>query len=163
MKETGFFQTFLQKLKNWFRRFLSVLFTPEVLAQIFPEEEESGKDAGGGTQAGGSGEEAPELTMEEKRLMEASPVERRHIIFSGRVQGVGFRYYAMHGAGGLGLTGWVKNLYDGNVEMEVQGPAAAIDHMIRGLENGRWILIEGMDTQIIPLVEGERGFRVKGY
>ena len=46
---------------------------------------------------------------------------RKHLIFSGRVQGVGFRYRAMNIAQMLGLTGWVKNRWDGKVEMEVQG------------------------------------------
>ena len=46
---------------------------------------------------------------------------RKHIIFYGRVQGVGFRYYAVNKANQLGLTGWVRNLPDGTVEMEVQG------------------------------------------
>ena len=46
---------------------------------------------------------------------------RKHIFFYGRVQGVGFRYYAVQKANQLGLTGWVKNLYDGSVEMEVEG------------------------------------------
>ena len=47
---------------------------------------------------------------------------RKHFYFSGRVQGVGFRYKAMYLARGLELTGWVANLWDGRVEMEVQGP-----------------------------------------
>lgn len=42
---------------------------------------------------------------------------RKHIVFYGRVQGVGFRYYAVNKANQLGLTGWVKNLPDGTVEM----------------------------------------------
>lgn len=46
---------------------------------------------------------------------------RKHIYFSGRVQGVGFRYHAYRIATALGLTGWVQNLYDDRVEMEVQG------------------------------------------
>ena len=46
---------------------------------------------------------------------------RKHIIFYGRVQGVGFRYYSVYKSRQLGLTGWVRNLYDGTVEMEVQG------------------------------------------
>ena len=52
---------------------------------------------------------------------------RKHIIFYGRVQGVGFRYYAVQKANQLGLTGWVKNLYDGSVEMEVEGEEPLID------------------------------------
>ena len=42
---------------------------------------------------------------------------RRHIYFSGRVQEVGFRFTACLLARRLGLTGWVKNLWDGRVEM----------------------------------------------
>ena len=45
---------------------------------------------------------------------------RKHIYFYGRVQGVGFRYYAVQKANQLGLTGWVRNLSDGSVEMEVE-------------------------------------------
>ena len=46
---------------------------------------------------------------------------RKHIFFSGDVQGVGFRYRSFYIAQSLGLTGWVENLWDGRVEMEVQG------------------------------------------
>ena len=41
---------------------------------------------------------------------------RKHIIFYGRVQGVGFRYYAVQKANQLGLTGWVRNCWDETVE-----------------------------------------------
>ena len=47
-------------------------------------------------------------------------IVRKHIIFRGRVQGVGFRYHSTYKAENLGLTGWVRNCYDGSVEMEVQ-------------------------------------------
>ena len=43
---------------------------------------------------------------------------RRHIIFYGYVQGVGFRYRASYIANRFGVTGWVKNCIDGSVEME---------------------------------------------
>ena len=46
---------------------------------------------------------------------------RRHYWFSGRVQGVGFRYRAYYIAGSLGITGWVRNNWDERVEMEAQG------------------------------------------
>ena len=45
---------------------------------------------------------------------------RKHIFFYGRVQGVGFRYYSVYKSRQLGLTGWVRNLYDGTVEMEIK-------------------------------------------
>ena len=49
---------------------------------------------------------------------------RKHIFFSGDVQGVGFRYRSFYIAQSLGLTGWVENLWDGRVEMEVSSPSA---------------------------------------
>ena len=62
---------------------------------------------------------------------------RKHIIFYGRVQGVGFRYYSVYKSRQLGLTGWVRNLYDGTVEMEVQGEQQVIDQLIVFLQNQR--------------------------
>ncbi|MBS6647024.1 MAG: acylphosphatase [Clostridiaceae bacterium] len=75
---------------------------------------------------------------------------RKHIIFYGRVQGVGFRYTACYLARPMGLTGWVKNLWDGSVEMEVQGPEEDIEEFLLRLENGRFIQIDRMDKQDIP-------------
>lgn len=82
---------------------------------------------------------------------------RKHIIFYGRVQGVGFRYTACYLARPLGLTGWVKNLWDGSVEMEVQGPEEDIEKMLLRLQSGRFIQIDRMDIQEIPL-KTERDF-----
>ena len=76
---------------------------------------------------------------------------RKHIIFYGRVQGVGFRYYAVQKANQLGLTGWVKNLYDGRVEMEVEGQEELIDQLIIFLQNRTYIWIERIDAKKIPL------------
>ena len=78
---------------------------------------------------------------------------RKHIIFSGRVQGVGFRYTACYLARSLGLTGWVKNLWDGDVEMEVQGDEASMERLV-----GRFIRIELMETEMIPVIK-ESSFR----
>ena len=88
---------------------------------------------------------------------------RKHIYFSGRVQGVGFRYSAIYLARPLGLTGWVENLWDGRVEMEVQGDEDAIVELLRGLRTQRFIIIDDMEIRTIPLVEGERSFHTKGY
>ena len=83
---------------------------------------------------------------------------RKHIIFSGRVQGVGFRYTSCYLARPLGLTGWVKNLWNGDVEMEVQGDPLAIGRFLRNLEQGRFIHIEHMEAEDIPVIE-EGSFR----
>ena len=88
---------------------------------------------------------------------------REHIIFRGRVQGVGFRYQAMYASRTYGATGWVENLPDGSVEMEVQGTPAAIGKVLTHLRSGHWIRIDDMEVEEIPLVDGERGFGVRGY
>ena len=85
---------------------------------------------------------------------------QKHILFYGRVQGVGFRYYAVNKANQLGLTGWVRNLYDGSVEMEVQGEEALIDQLVIFLQERTYIWIEKLDARTIP-PEEEYGFAEK--
>lgn len=76
---------------------------------------------------------------------------RKHIFFYGRVQGVGFRYYSVNKARQLGLTGWVRNLYDGSVEMEVQGPERVIDELIIFLQNRRFVEIDDIKAKTLPI------------
>ncbi|MBQ8949603.1 MAG: acylphosphatase [Eubacterium sp.] len=87
-------------------------------------------------------------------------IERRHYIISGSVQGVGFRYRALYAARGLGITGFVKNRYDGKVEMEVQGDRDSISRMLAEIDAGSFIHIEDMEVKNIPLDEEERDFKV---
>lgn len=58
----------------------------------------------------------------------------KHIVFVGRVQGVGFRFTAFNIANRNQLTGFVRNLPDRTVEMLAQGPADAIDDCIQDIE-----------------------------
>ncbi|MFC1794996.1 acylphosphatase [Planctomycetota bacterium] len=58
----------------------------------------------------------------------------RHVIFIGRVQGVGFRYTAHRMSQRHQLTGFVRNLPDGTVEMFAQGPAGDIDDCIQDIK-----------------------------
>ena len=78
---------------------------------------------------------------------------RKHIVFHGRVQGVGFRYTAKSLAQALDLTGWVRNDWEGTVTMEVQGSEILINKLLTGLNGGHFISIEWMDTKEIPLQE----------
>ncbi len=80
--------------------------------------------------------------------------------FYGQVQGVGFRYTARHAAGALGLTGWVRNEYDGSVSAEVQGDRAGISEWLRVLQSGRYIEISHIDMNEIATIDDERSFRV---
>ncbi|MSR63611.1 MAG: acylphosphatase [Planctomycetes bacterium] len=60
----------------------------------------------------------------------------RHVLVSGRVQGVGFRWHTRAKAQELGLAGWVRNLPDGRVEALLEGEAPAIQAMLAWLERG---------------------------
>ena len=85
---------------------------------------------------------------------------RRHMYISGDVQGVGFRYRANYAAQHLGLTGYVRNLYDGRVELEVQGDRDLISRFLGEIDAGSFVHIDDIDSKDIPLVEDERGFKV---
>lgn len=85
---------------------------------------------------------------------------RKHIVFHGRVQGVGFRYTAKYLARSLSLTGWVKNEWDGTVAMEIQGREPMVNKLLEGLNRGQFITIEWMDATEIPL-EQESSFSVR--
>ena len=87
-------------------------------------------------------------------------IVRKHIIFRGRVQGVGFRYHSTYKAENLGLTGWVRNCYDGSVEMEVQGREVSIREMLARIQQQRWINVADMEITEIPCEE-ERGFKIR--
>lgn len=85
---------------------------------------------------------------------------RKHIIFHGTVQGVGFRYTAYYAAQSVGVTGWVRNLYDGTVEAEAEGTQADIDMMIAAIKRGRFIEIDSMDISEI-LLKGDAVFNIR--
>lgn len=89
--------------------------------------------------------------------------KRRHLVFTGRVQGVGFRYRASYAARSLGVTGWVRNETNGSVEMEAQGSEEQINRMLSMLNKDAYIRINRIDSTEIPFIENEHGFHVRGY
>ena len=60
-------------------------------------------------------------------------VHHATVFFSGRVQGVGFRYSALQAAREFEVAGWVKNLDDGRVQLEVEGTAAEVGAFMEAL------------------------------
>ena len=65
------------------------------------------------------------------------PIKARvHVRIEGRVQGVGYRYFAMEKALALGITGWVRNLPSGDVEAQAEGPKEALQEWLSDLQQG---------------------------
>ncbi len=72
---------------------------------------------------------------------------RAHLLIKGRVQGVGFRWFVYDVAHLYGLAGWVKNLYDGNVEAVFEGERSSIKEAIRRCADGpRSAAVSGIDV-----------------
>lgn len=61
---------------------------------------------------------------------------RAHIIVEGLVQGVGFRWFVQRRAEALGINGWVRNLYNGNVEIEAEGERSLLEEFIKEVKVG---------------------------
>ena len=86
---------------------------------------------------------------------------REHMVFTGRVQGVGFRYKICRLARHYGVTGWARNDYDGSVEAELQGTRENIDLVIRGLRDDAYIVIDWIARDPMELKQ-ENGFQIRG-
>jgi acylphosphatase len=88
-------------------------------------------------------------------------LSRVHLYVTGLVQGVAFRQSAVFEADRLGLSGWVKNLPDGRVEAEAQGPRAKVEVFARWCEHGpTGARVEWVDAQWGPATSPEHGFRI---
>ena len=89
-------------------------------------------------------------------------MKRIHYIVKGYVQGVGFRRRAARTAAALNLTGWVRNLPDGRVELEVQGDPGDIEKLLPAVEqNSYGIEITNIQSSEIPAIPEEFGFDIK--
>ena len=86
--------------------------------------------------------------------------EQRIVVFSGTVQGVGFRYTACRVADGFDVTGTVRNLPDGCVECVVEGDAAEIDAFLEALGRRMSGYIRGQTRQPAPYTGKYAAFTV---
>lgn len=84
-----------------------------------------------------------------------------HIFFSGRVQGVGFRWTAHSIASDFPISGWVKNLPDGRVELIAVGKKSDLDQFVEALKHRmrRQIVEHTLDTT--PAVQHMPGFEIR--
>ncbi len=86
---------------------------------------------------------------------------REHMVFTGRVQGVGFRYKAKYLAQHYGVTGWVCNRHDGSVEAQMQGREEDLDKVLQSLQQDAYIRIDWVVRNRLELDPKERRFSVK--
>lgn len=82
---------------------------------------------------------------------------------SGRVQGVGFRMYVRENASKLGIRGWVMNMSDGTVDMEVQGPSDKVDKLLEIIQAGNYFIkvTEFHIEKQNPVLPPENGFSIR--
>jgi len=76
--------------------------------------------------------------------------ESRHVLYSGQVQGVGFRYTARQIAQRHAVTGFVRNLSDGRVELVIEGPAPEIQHTLNEIAAAMSDYIHDQQVQTRP-------------
>jgi len=86
-----------------------------------------------------------------------------HIYFSGRVQGVGFRFTANHLAKKHTLSGWVMNLPDGRVELLIQGEKENIDNFLADLNKEFKGYIMNTEIEELPLKDDLKDFHIRFY
>lgn len=92
-----------------------------------------------------------------------SETRRYRIWVEGRVQGVGFRMFALRRAQSLGIRGYVRNLSDGRVEAVAEGPETAIEAFVRELERGpRRARVDAVRRVPEPSTEPLFDFLIKG-
>jgi acylphosphatase len=86
----------------------------------------------------------------------------KRVIFRGRVQGVGFRYAVKDLARSFEICGWVRNLPDGNVELEVMGEPAEVEAFIKEIAEESNVAhhIKSLMAETIPPLTDARGFKI---
>ena len=88
----------------------------------------------------------------------------KHVFYEGRVQGVGFRYTARQIAKGWDVTGWVRNLPDGRVELLVGGDSAEVEGFLAAMRESELSgFIKAVQVHPIPAVTlaGVQGFQIR--
>ncbi|WP_316669757.1 acylphosphatase [uncultured Propionibacterium sp.] len=85
-----------------------------------------------------------------------------HVLVGGLVQGVGFRWYTLQRADALGLSGWVRNLPGGDVELFAQGDDSAVEELVEWLREGPgFALVRRLQVREAPRRPGLSGFAVR--
>jgi acylphosphatase len=90
------------------------------------------------------------------------PESAIHMIVRGMVQGVGFRFFVRREASRFGVTGWVKNLPDGSVEVYAEGEENALSPFIESVEEGpRFSRVKGVEKERVTPTHSHSGFGIE--
>ncbi len=93
--------------------------------------------------------------------MESNNLVRIFAVASGRVQGVGFRYFVQSSALKHSVTGWVKNMNDGTVEMELQGTEPNVHRLLAVIEKGNMFCrVDGLELNPLENHLEENEFKI---
>jgi acylphosphatase len=93
--------------------------------------------------------------------MDSTPVYRRYVV-TGRVQGVGFRWYVEREAQLLGVGGWVRNREDGAVEVLASGTSSQLGSLYDRLREGpRAARIDGVEVDDAAPFDGYQTFQIE--
>lgn len=91
----------------------------------------------------------------------AMALTRLRFVATGRVQGIGYRWFVRDTAERLGLMGWVRNREDGSVDGEVEGDGKVLATMLNALRTGHPLAkVTGLETEEIA-PKGEKAFDIK--
>jgi acylphosphatase len=94
--------------------------------------------------------------------MEEQNKIRLHAFVEGDVQGVGYRNFVTENARSLGLTGWVRNRFDGSVEVLAEGPRSYLDVLIDALQQGpRSARVSEVRTEWLPAQDAFSEFKIR--
>ncbi|MBN2446578.1 MAG: acylphosphatase [Phycisphaerae bacterium] len=86
---------------------------------------------------------------------------RRRVIYTGHVQGVGFRYTTYNVAAGHVVVGFVRNMPDGTVELEAEGDLGAVEAFLMGVQRHLGRYIQNTTITDIALLEAESAFIIQ--
>jgi acylphosphatase len=96
-------------------------------------------------------------------MAKTPPKIAKKFLITGRVQGVGFRYFAERWASQYGICGYVKNLWDGSVEVYAIGNAMALEELKRQLKEGpRSARVAAIDESDEPVDTRYNRFMIEG-
>jgi len=88
-------------------------------------------------------------------------IKARRFLISGRVQGVGYRYFAKHSAQATGVTGWARNLDDGRVEVHANGTPERLEDFEGRLRLGpQFADVRSVESSEAPVLELS-GFHIR--